>query len=53
MKGKRFSDSEEALFTFNKIIEGIPPEEWGHSFDKWFRRMQSCIDAKGEYFEKL
>ena len=49
----RYDSPEEAVEAFMKVLEDIPALEWASCFTKWFERMTRCIEAKGEYFEKL
>ena len=48
MRGQRFSTPEEAVVAFRMHVLEIPQTEC----QKWFKRMQKCIDLNGEYFEK-
>lgn len=52
MRGERFTSSEMAVDTFKNHVSEIPSSEWENCFDKWFERMQKCINLEGEYFEK-
>lgn len=52
LRGQRFSSAEDAVDTFKNHIMEVSQEDWKNCFDKWFERMQKCIDHKGEYFEK-
>jgi histone-lysine N-methyltransferase SETMAR len=52
LKGTRFESPEEAVVAFVACLQDIPHSEWCSCFAKWFARMQKCIDAAGEYFEK-
>ena len=49
----RFDTSDLAVEAFLEHIEAIPQSEWASMFQKWFQRMQKCIDNAGEYFEKI
>ena len=53
IRGQRFSTPKEAVEAFRMHVLEIPQSEWQNCFDKWFKRMQKCIDLlNGEYFEK-
>ena len=53
MRGIRYESPEAAVEAFTELIEGLPASAWSSCFKKWFQRMQLCIDAGAEYFEKL
>lgn len=52
LRGQRFLSPEEAVDAFKTHVFEIPLSEWHECYDKWFHRMQKCIDHHGEYFEK-
>ena len=37
--------------TICKSLKKINQSEWQKCFNNWFKRMQECIDLKGEYFQ--
>jgi len=51
--GMRFNTSDLTVKAFLEHSEAIPQLEWASMFQKWFHRMQKCIDTAGEYFEKM
>lgn len=53
LRGQRFSDPQTAVATMIDLLYKIPNSEFSNCFDKWFERMEKCIRAKGDYFEKL
>lgn len=53
LKGKQFSSAEDALAAFENAVEEVSGAEWKMCFENWFRRMKLCIDANGEFFEKM
>ena len=53
LRGKRFESAEAAVAAFVDGIESMPASAWRECFEKWFWRMQLCIDSAGEYFEKM
>jgi [histone H3]-lysine36 N-dimethyltransferase SETMAR len=52
LRGQRFTSAEEAVEAFKNHVLEVSPAEWKNCYDKWFERMQKCINHKGEYFEK-
>jgi histone-lysine N-methyltransferase SETMAR len=52
LRGQRFTSPEEAVEAFKNHVLSVSSSDWQKCFDKWFERMQKCIDLKGEYFEK-
>ena len=52
MLGQCFKSSEEAVQANKCHISAVPLSEWQKCFKNWFIRMQKCINASGEYFEK-
>jgi hypothetical protein len=53
LKGRRFSTCEDAVAAYEDAVSDITQQEWSQAFALWFKRMRSCIQADGEYFEKL
>ena len=53
LHGVRFDTPDLAVEAFLKHIEAISQSKWGSMFQKWFQRMQKCIDNAEEYFEKI
>jgi [histone H3]-lysine36 N-dimethyltransferase SETMAR len=53
MRGTRFSSPEDAVEAYIELIEALDKNQWSSCFEKWFQRMDKCIEAKGCYFEKL
>ena len=52
MRYERFESPKAAVETFRTLISEVTALEWKKCFGNWFKRMQKCIDLKGEYFEK-
>ena len=52
LRGQRFSTPETAVEAFKNRVLEVSHEEWKKCYDKWFERMEKCINLKGEYFEK-
>ena len=53
LRGMRFDTPDLAVKAFLAYIEAIPQSEWASMFQKWFHRMQKCIDTAEEYFENM
>lgn len=53
LRGKRFESVEAAIAALNEILSDIPKTCFLKCFNEWFCRMDKCIRAGGEYFEKL
>lgn len=52
LRGQRFTSAEEAVEAFKNHVLEVSHAEWKKCFEKWFDRMQKCMNHKGEYFEK-
>lgn len=52
LRGQRFSTPEEAVEAFKNHVLELPQSEFKKCYEKWFERMDKCINLKGEYFEK-
>ncbi|CAF2506129.1 unnamed protein product [Rotaria sp. Silwood2] len=53
LRGIQFDDGNMMLTALEQAIDGITKEDVKNCFEDWFIRMQKCIDAEGQYFEKL
>ena len=53
LKGKPFETVEDARAFVENQISCTGNSEWAGAVDSWFRRMDKCIHANGEYFEHL
>ena len=53
LKGKRFESKEDALAAYNFEISEVSGKKWSEVFSNWFKRMEKCIHAQGEYFDKI
>jgi len=53
LRGIRFGEPQEAVAAFQHQMNQISAPDWAICFQKWFKRMQKCIDCDGKYFEKL
>jgi [histone H3]-lysine36 N-dimethyltransferase SETMAR len=52
LRGIRFASSDSAVEAYKNELLQIPPSDWSKCFEDWFTRMQTCVNFKGEYFEK-
>jgi len=52
LRGLGFNKSDAAVEPYRNLVSELPQNEWMQCFKQWFDRMQKCMDAKGEYFEK-
>lgn len=53
MRGHRFPSPEDAVAAYTEELSAMSEIEWRGCFQKWFQRMQRCIECAGEYFEKM
>ena len=49
----RFNDDNEMLTYFEQAIDSLTKEDFKNFFKDWFIQMHKCIDAEGQYFEKI
>lgn len=52
MRGLRFNNSEETFEAYKYHVSSVLLTEWHTFLYDWFIRIQKCIDAAGECFEK-
>ena len=53
MCGHRFPSPEDAVAAYNEELSAVSENERSGCFQKWFQRMQRCIECAGEYFENM
>ena len=53
LKGIRFSNPDDAVSAYLEAVRALSAEEWQNCFSNWICRMKLCVEANGEYFEKL
>ncbi|CAF1403876.1 unnamed protein product [Rotaria sp. Silwood1] len=53
LRGIRFNDDNEMLTALEQAIDSLTKEDFKNCFEDWFIRMHKCIDANGQYFEKI
>ena len=49
----RLNDDNEMLTVFDQAIDSLTKEDFKNCLEDWFIRMPKCIDAEGQYFEKI
>ncbi|XP_014783185.1 histone-lysine N-methyltransferase SETMAR-like [Octopus bimaculoides] len=52
LRGIRFESPEEAVQALVNQMSQLSNFEWTQCFSNWFKRMKTCIDCEGDYFEK-
>jgi histone-lysine N-methyltransferase SETMAR len=53
LRGRRFDTAELAIDAYETALKTLTENDWHNCFDIWFQRMNHCVNASGEYFEKL
>ena len=53
LRGIRFNDDNDMLSALDSAIRYLTKEDFQNYFSDWFSRRHKCIDARGEYFEKI
>jgi histone-lysine N-methyltransferase SETMAR len=53
LRGIRFDDGTAMLDALEQAINTLTKDDFKNWSDEWFIRMHKCIDARGEYFEKI
>ncbi|CAF1345953.1 unnamed protein product [Rotaria magnacalcarata] len=53
LRGIWFNDDNEMLTALEQAIDNLTKEHYKKCFEDWFIRMHKCIDANGQYFEKI
>ena len=49
----RFNDDHEMLTALEQVIDSLTKEDFKNCFEDWFIRIHKCIDAEGQYSEKI
>ena len=49
----RFNDDNEMVTAFEEAIDSLTKEDFKNCLEDWFIRVHKCIDAEGQYFEKI
>ena len=53
LRGKQFSTLEDAVAVYQGELCALDDGDWRQCYESWFKKMRRCIDAQGEYFEKM
>ena len=53
LRGKRFSTLDDVVAAYEGELCALDDSDWCQCYESWFRRMRRCVDAQGEYFEKM
>ena len=53
LHGIRFNDDNEMLTALEQAIDSLTNDDFKNYFEDWIIRMHKCIDAEGQYFEKI
>ena len=51
--GIPFNGDNEMLTAFEQAIDSLMKEDFKNCLEDWFIRVHKCIDAEGQYFEKI
>ncbi len=51
LRGIRFQSTEELKEASESYLKGLLQKDFEEVFQDWERRMQKCVDARGNYFE--
>ena len=50
---KKFHRIQDLAKAVKSVLNAIPKEDYRKAFSDWLRRLQRCIDVRGEYFEGM
>ena len=53
VRGIQFKDDNEMVTALKQAIDSLTKEDFKNCFEDWLIRMHKCIDAEGQYFEKI
>lgn len=53
MRGRRFESRSAVGSALFQCVNSIPKIEYKNAFQEWLKRLEKCIQHKGEYFEGL
>lgn len=53
LRGRRFDNLDDLRGATQSILSSFGQEWYAGTFRDWVRRHEKCVQAKGEYFEKL
>jgi histone-lysine N-methyltransferase SETMAR len=52
LKGRRFDTIEEIQAESQRVLDTLKEKDFQEAFQKWGRRWDRCIHARGNYFER-
>ena len=53
LAGHKFDRIQDLAKAVKSQLEGIPREQYQMALEMWRRRLEKCIQVKGEYFEGM
>ena len=53
LKEQQFQNAEDARAFIEGVSLDMPHLKWSGVIDSWFERMVKCVQAEGDFFEKL
>lgn len=53
LAGRKFERIQDLAKAVKSELQTIPEEEYHNAFRKWIRRLEICVQRRGEYFEGL
>jgi len=51
LKGRRFDTFEEIQAESQRVLDTLIEKDFQEAFQKWRRRWDRCVHARGNYFE--
>jgi transposase len=51
LKGRRFDTIEEIKAESQRVLDTLTEKDFQEAFQKWKRRWDRCLHARGNYFE--
>jgi hypothetical protein len=51
LKGRRFDTTEEIQVESQRVLDTVAEKDFQEAFQKWRRRWNRCLHARGNYFE--
>ena len=51
--GIQFNDDNEMVTALEQAIDSLTKEDFKNCLEDWLIRMNKCINAEGQYFEKI
>ncbi|UYV62425.1 hypothetical protein LAZ67_2000500 [Cordylochernes scorpioides] len=53
LKGRHFDTRDDIIEKSPLALKSIPKEAYKNCFDNWEKRWRWCVEARGDYFERL